>query len=79
MTRAFGLGSTLLTAALQYATIIFAAILGIVFWGDRPDFLAWGGMALIIGSGLLSIWRTLGEERLMHGSASPVANAAAAD
>lgn len=79
MTRAFGLGSMLLTAALQYATIIFAAILGMVFWGDRPDLLAWAGMALIIGSGLLSIWRTLGEERLMHGRAATMTNAAAAD
>src|SRR5690606_39605004 len=58
MTRAFGLGSTLLTAALQYPTIIFAALLGVVFWGDRPTSLAWAGMALIIGSGLLSVWRT---------------------
>ena len=78
MTRAFGLGSTLLTAALQYATIIFAAILGILFWGDRPDLLAWGGMVLIIGSGLLSVWRTLGEDRLMRGRAATAAGAAPA-
>jgi len=58
MTRAFGYGSTLLTAALQYTTIIFATLLGIVFWGDRPDVVAWAGMAFIIGSGLLSTWRT---------------------
>src|SRR3546814_20011935 len=67
MTRAFGLGSALLTAALQYTTIIFAALLGIVFWGDMPDALAWAGMALIIASGLLSIWRTYSEERIMRG------------
>lgn len=63
MTRAFGYGSTLLTAALQYTTIIFAAMLGMVFWGDRPDAVAWAGMALIIGSGLLSTWRTYTESR----------------
>lgn len=67
MTRAFGLGSTLLTAALQYATIIFAALLGVVFWGDRPALLAWGGMGLIIASGLLSIWRTYSEDRVLRG------------
>ena len=67
MTRAFGLGSALLTAALQYSTIIFASILGVVFWGDRPDLMAWGGMALIIGSGMLSIWRTYSESRVMQG------------
>ncbi|MGB6007249.1 DMT family transporter [Castellaniella sp.] len=67
MTRAFGLGSTLLTAALQYTTIIFAALIGILFWGDRPAPLAWAGMALIIGSGLLSVWRTHMESRTLRG------------
>ncbi len=67
MTRAFGLGSALLTAALQYTTIIFATLLGIVFWGDLPDVVAWAGMALIIASGLLSIWRTYSEDRIMRG------------
>ncbi|MGB6241940.1 MAG: DMT family transporter [Castellaniella sp.] len=66
MTRAFGLGSTLLTAALQYTTIIFAALIGMLFWGDRPAPLAWAGMALIIGSGLLSVWRTHTDSRTLH-------------
>ncbi|MCD0504987.1 DMT family transporter [Bordetella petrii] len=59
MTRAFGVGSALLTAALQYSTIIFAALLGMGLWGDRPDNLAWAGMGLIIAAGLLSVWRTM--------------------
>lgn len=59
MTRAFGVGSALLTAALQYTTIIFAALLGMGFWGDVPDGLAWAGMGLIIAAGLLSVWRTM--------------------
>lgn len=76
MTRAFGLGSALATAALQYTTIIFAAVLGIVFWGDIPDIMAWGGMILIIASGLLSIWRTYSEDRTMRGQADALAAAA---
>jgi len=71
MTRAFGYGSTLLTAALQYVTIIFAALLGIIFWGDWPDTIAWAGMALIIASGLLSTWRTYTESRKRHAAAQP--------
>ena len=63
MTRAFGSGSTLLTAAFQYTTIVFAAVLGLVFWGDRPDAMAWSGMGLIIAAGLLSTWRTYAENR----------------
>lgn len=70
MTRAFGLGSALLTAALQYTTIIFAALLAIVLWDELPDWVAWGGMALIVASGLLSIWRTYSETRIMQGGAS---------
>lgn len=67
VTRAFGLGSALLTAVLQYSTIIFAAILGIVFWDDIPDLIAWAGMALIILSGLISAWRTYHEDKVMRG------------
>ena len=74
MTRAFGLGSALLTAALQYTTIIFAALLGIVFWGDVPDIVAWAGMALIIVSGLLSVWRTYSEDRIMRGQVAAQAD-----
>lgn len=63
MTRAFGAGKALLTAALQYTTIIFAAILGIVFWDEVPDAIAWAGMVLVIMAGLLSTWRTYSESR----------------
>ncbi|MFQ6686426.1 hypothetical protein OMF52_16850 [Bordetella pertussis] len=59
MTRAFGHGSALLTAALQYTTIIFAAFIGMGLWGDALDNLAWMGMGLIIFAGLLSVWRTM--------------------
>jgi S-adenosylmethionine uptake transporter len=70
MTRAFGQGSALLTAALQYSTIIFAAVLGIVFWNEVPDVVAWAGMAFIIASGLLSTWRTYSEHRVLKGDAT---------
>src|SRR5690625_2734309 len=68
LTRAFGYGSTLLTAALQYTTIIFATFLGALFWGDWPDAIAWAGMALIVSSGLLSAWRTYQEDRVLRGT-----------
>lgn len=76
MTRAFGLGSALLTAALQYTTIIFAVLLGWIFWSDMPDLFAWAGMGLIVASGLLSSWRTYSEHRVMQGQAA-VATASA--
>ena len=67
LTRAFGLGSALLTAALQYTTIIFAAGIAALIWKDMPDWVAWAGMSLIVASGLLSIWRTYSETRIMQG------------
>ncbi|ETF00374.1 membrane protein [Advenella kashmirensis W13003] len=59
LTRAFGSGSPLLSAALQYTTIIFSACIGILVWQNAPDVLAWLGMAMVIMAGLLSAWRTL--------------------
>lgn len=69
MTRAFGAGKALLTAALQYTTIVFATILGVVFWDEVPDGLAWVGMALVIAAGLLSTWRTYTESRRSRATA----------
>ncbi|NLC37026.1 MAG: DMT family transporter, partial [Alcaligenaceae bacterium] len=73
MTRAFGLGSALLTAALQYTTIVFAALFSALIWGQVPDWVAWSGMALIVISGLLSTWRTYSENRIMQGKGGAVA------
>lgn len=59
LTRAYGLGSALLNAALQYSTIIFAALIGIGFWGESIDDLALFGGICIICAGLMSVWRTI--------------------
>jgi len=74
MTRAFGLGSALLTAALQYTTIVFAALIAAVVWQDMPDWVAWSGMALIIASGMLATWRTYSETRIMQGASTTQAS-----
>lgn len=72
LTRAFGLGSALLTAVLQYTTIVFAAMIALILWDDMPDWLAWSGMALVVASGLLSTWRTYSETRIMQGQTTAV-------
>lgn len=58
LTRAYGLGSALLSAALQYTVIVFASILGFIIWDDIPDLLAIMGMALIVVACILAVWRT---------------------
>ncbi len=56
MTRAYARahtpGATLVVANLQYSGIVFGAAYGLVLFGDRISASAWGGMALIIASGI---------------------------
>lgn len=52
MTRAYGRGATLLTAALQFSAVVFAAALGAALFGDRLGVGAAAGMALIVASGI---------------------------
>ncbi|WP_307606184.1 DMT family transporter [Variovorax boronicumulans] len=56
MTRAYATAKTeagtLVVANLQYSGIIFAAFYGVVVFDDHIDAAGWGGMALIIASGI---------------------------
>lgn len=54
MTRAYKRGNTLLTANLQYTGIVFASGWGMLLWSDHLNALSWLGMALIIGSGIVT-------------------------
>jgi S-adenosylmethionine uptake transporter len=54
MTRAYKRGNTLLTANLQYTGIVFASGWGMLLWNDHLNALSWAGMALIIGSGIVT-------------------------
>jgi S-adenosylmethionine uptake transporter len=52
MTRAYASGATMLVANLQYSGIVFAALLGMIVFGDQLPLIAWAGMAIIIASGI---------------------------
>lgn len=54
MTRAYSHGATLVVANLQYSGIVFGALYGLLLFGDHIPLLGWGGMALIIGSGIVA-------------------------
>lgn len=56
MTRAYKLGNTLAVGALAYSTVGFAALYGVLMFGDRPPLAAWLGMLLIVIAGLFSVW-----------------------
>lgn len=52
LTLAYSQGSTLVVANLQYSGIAFAALYGLVLFGDDLPWQGWAGMALIMGSGV---------------------------
>lgn len=52
MTRAYGTGSTLVNASLQYLGIVFSFIYGVALFKDAITWSALLGMGLIIGAGL---------------------------
>jgi S-adenosylmethionine uptake transporter len=52
MTRAYSQGATLVAANWQYSGIVFAALFGMLLFGDVITPLGWAGMALIIASGI---------------------------
>jgi S-adenosylmethionine uptake transporter len=54
MTRAYSRGPTILVANLQYSGIVFAAIYGLVLFGDQITLIGGAGMALIVTSGLVA-------------------------
>ena len=45
-------GEMSLIAPFRYSGLLFALLLGYFIWDEVPNALAWGGIALLIGSGL---------------------------
>jgi S-adenosylmethionine uptake transporter len=57
MTRAFATGPATLLASLQYSTVAFAAMYGVVVWGDRLSAVSVFGLSLIVLSGIVALRR----------------------
>ncbi len=55
MTRAYRLGDTMAVGALAYSTVGFAALYGVIVFGDHLPVVSWAGMLLIVLAGLVSI------------------------
>jgi S-adenosylmethionine uptake transporter len=54
LTRAYSRSSPLLVASLQYSGIVFAALYGLVLFGDSLSPSGWAGIGLILCSGVLA-------------------------
>jgi len=55
MTRAYGKGPAIVTAALSYSGIVFSSVLGIVLFSETLPLVAWIGIALIVAAGIIAV------------------------
>lgn len=57
MTRAYRRGRTLVTAVFAYSTVVFSSVFGMLLWDETLPAVAWGGVVLIVSSGLVASLR----------------------
>ena len=50
-------GEVSVVSSFRYVSMPIALIYGYLIWGDMPDLLTWFGIALILGSGIYTIYR----------------------
>ena len=65
ITSAYRFGSASMLAPYDYTSMLFAIVLGYVFFAELPTMMMLAGAALVISAGALVIWRErqLGMER----------------
>ena len=56
MTHGYRSAEGALVAPFEYGAIVYATLLGLIFWGEVPDAMNLLGMAILIGAGW-TIWR----------------------
>ncbi len=58
LTRAMRVGDVSLVAPFRYSRLLFALVLGITVFGERPDLMTLVGAAVIVASGLVLLQRS---------------------
>lgn len=71
---AMRLGDMSVTAPFRYVAVVFAIALGFLVWGDVPDAVTLAGSAVIVATGIYTLYR----ERKVKGRAEAERNAAPA-
>lgn len=61
ITQAFRVGSASVVAPFDYSGLLWAALIGWLFWNEIPTMAAFGGMGIIIISGIYLAWRQGGK------------------
>jgi drug/metabolite transporter (DMT)-like permease len=55
LTRAYSHAPAAQVGPFTYSTVVFAAAIGWIFWGEIPDLLSFGGTALVCLAGIMTI------------------------
>jgi drug/metabolite transporter (DMT)-like permease len=54
---AMRIGEISFVTPFRYARLLFAMVVGITIFGERPDLLTYVGATIIVGSGIYTVWR----------------------
>lgn len=57
ISQAYRVTLAVVIAPIEYIALLLAILWGYLIWDEWPDFVAWVGIVLILGSGLLIFWR----------------------
>jgi drug/metabolite transporter (DMT)-like permease len=55
LTYAMRTGEVSAVTPFRYTRLIFAMVLAMVLFGERPDLATWIGAALVVGSGIFAL------------------------
>jgi drug/metabolite transporter (DMT)-like permease len=63
-TRALSLAPPSAVGPFYYFSLVWAIVLGYLFWGDIPTLTLLAGSGIVVGSGLFLLWRESGKRAL---------------
>lgn len=66
-TRALTLAPPSAIGPFYYFSLVWAIVLGFMFWGDIPTLSLLAGSGIVVGSGLFLLWRESGKRRIAGG------------
>ncbi len=61
-TRSLSLAPPAAVGPFYYFSLVWAMMLGFVFWGDVPSLTLLAGSAVVVGSGLFLLWHESGKK-----------------
>ena len=64
-------GDVAMVAPFRYSMLIWATLFGWLLFGTLPDRWTWAGAALVVGSGLFTLWRERVRQRGLMRTARP--------